>query len=84
MFNNLKRMLGEQETQDEINPELEDMYQQSFDDDSINLEELMAGPELSLEGGQSEEILNDPNASYELKKQAMQKIKDRYLKPRDE
>jgi hypothetical protein len=31
-----------------------------------------------------EEILDDPTSSFELKKLAMQQIKDRYLKPRED
>lgn len=81
MFNNLKKMLGQQPT---IDAEQGEMYQDSFDNQS-NFEDLETLPvEESYAGGRSEEeILNDPNSPYELKKQAMQMIKDRYLKPRE-
>lgn len=55
-------------------PELEESM---LEDDVMSDEEI-------LENQDPEQVLNDPDANYELKKLAMQMIKDRYLKPRDE
>lgn len=39
---------------------------------------------LGLEDADPDEILKDPSASFEMKQQALQMIRDRYLKPRNQ
>lgn len=71
MFNKLKQLgLGQQPTEDEVDPMLDDMYPGSFD-----TSELDSDPEA---------VLNDPSADVELKKMAMQKVLDKYLKPKED
>lgn len=70
MFKKLKTMLGEQPTED---LEQEEMYANSF-----------PAEEIDLHDGNAEEILNSPEANYDLKKQALEMIKNRYLKPQEE
>lgn len=70
MFNKLYGQLGQQNTQDEIDPEFEDMYQESFDTDKMETD--------------PESVLNDSQSSPELKKMAMDKVLSKYLKPKED
>lgn len=78
MFKKLKSMVGEQPT---VDTEQDDLYLNSFDDGKA-LEDLMAEPEVNKSN--AEDVLNDSSAPYELRKEAMRLIKERYLKPKDE
>lgn len=64
--------MGQQPTEDEIDPEFSDMYQDSFVPEED--ERMDSDPEA---------VLNDPTSSVEIKQQAMQKVLDKYLKPKE-
>lgn len=72
MFNKLMQGMGQQPTEDEIDPEFSDMYQDSFVPEED--ERMDSDPEA---------VLNDPTSSVEIKQQAMQKVLDKYLKPKE-
>lgn len=70
MFNSLKSKLGQQPTEDSVSGDFGDIYQDSYDmDDTLETD--------------PESVLNDPQSPVELKQMAIQKIKDRYLKPKE-
>lgn len=71
MFNNVKSMLAGFNGNVSEQPLVEE--QDMENSEMMNTEDM-----------EPEEILDDPNASYEMKKMAMQRIKDRYLKPRED
>lgn len=64
-----KSKLGQQDTKDMVDYDESAMYPDSFD---ANL--LETDPEMAL---------TDPSSSMELKQMALQKIKEKYLKPRE-
>lgn len=70
MFNKLKSQLGQVPTEDNMDPQLEDMYPNSFDESMLDSD--------------PQSVLNDPATPVDLKKIAMQKVLDKYLKPKDE
>jgi hypothetical protein len=82
MFNRIKGTLGQQVTEDEIDPTMDDMYPESFDSTLAEVEPNDINNELLNSDPQG--VLNDSNSSVELKKMAMQKVLDKYLKPKDE
>lgn len=69
MFNSLKNKLGQQPTEDSVTGDFGDIYQDSYDMDSLDTD--------------PESVLNDAQAPVEIKQIAIQKIKDRYLKPKE-
>lgn len=69
MFNSLKSKLGQVPTEDMAAPQLEDMYPTSFDEDLTETD--------------PQSVLADPMSTVEAKQIAIQKIKDKYLKPKD-
>lgn len=73
MFNSLKQRLN-LDAYDNIDDLQND---QAFD--TMETEDVYA----DLSDIDPDEVLDDPSASFEMKKNAIQQIKDRYLKPRD-
>lgn len=70
MFNNIKNKLGMG-----MYDELEEVQE---DSDMEDLDSPEAMPDID-----PDTILNDPASSIEMKKMAIQMIKDRYLKPQE-
>lgn len=69
MFNSIKSKLGLVDSMDEMQDEL--------DFDSLESPDAMNDID-------PDTVLSDPEASVEMKKMAIQMIKDRYLKPQEE
>lgn len=61
--------LGQQSTEDMLDMDEEMMYPDSFDENLLDTD-----PEM---------VLNEPSSSMELKQMALEKIKEKYLKPRE-